>query len=88
MKSDDALALERRRFLGYFSSLGLGATLLPGALLAQAAEAEAITPAMVGQAARVAELFRMTDGYGETIIAHDPGGIERVVGAARKGGES
>lgn len=39
-----------------------------------------------GQAARVAELFRMNDGYGEVMVAHDPGGIERVVGAARKGG--
>lgn len=74
MKSDGALALERRRFLGYFSSLGLGATLLPGALLAQAAGGEAITPAMVGEAARVAG------------IALGPEAEKRIAGDLSRGG--
>jgi Asp-tRNA(Asn)/Glu-tRNA(Gln) amidotransferase A subunit family amidase len=34
----------RRRFLGYFSSIGLGATLLPGALWAQAQEQQSDAP--------------------------------------------
>jgi release factor glutamine methyltransferase len=37
-----------------------------------------------GQAGDVAELFRQAIGYGETVTARDPGGIERVVGAQRK----
>jgi release factor glutamine methyltransferase len=36
------------------------------------------------QAADVAELFRSVTGFGETVTARDPGGIERVVGAQRK----
>ena len=32
---------DRRAFMGYFSSIGLGATLLPGVLWAQAQEAGA-----------------------------------------------
>ena len=54
MDSMDGLALNRRRFLEYFSSIGLGATLLPGALLARAQDAPAITLGMIDEAARVA----------------------------------
>ncbi len=54
MESQDPLAVNRRRFLEYFSTVGLGATLLPGALLARAQDAAVITPAMVAEAARVA----------------------------------
>jgi len=50
------LALNRRRFIGYFSAMGLGATLMPGTLLAQAQEAQEITPEMVKGAARIAGL--------------------------------
>jgi len=50
------LALNRRRFIGYFSAMGLGSTLLPGTLLAQAQEAQEITPDMVKGAARIAGL--------------------------------
>ena len=53
---NDALAFNRRRFLEYFSSVGLGATLLPGALLAVAQDAPEITLGMVDEAARVAGL--------------------------------
>jgi Asp-tRNA(Asn)/Glu-tRNA(Gln) amidotransferase A subunit family amidase len=54
MKSD--AALDRRRFLEYFSAIGLGGTLLPGALLALAQDAPQITLGMVDEAARVAGL--------------------------------
>lgn len=38
----------------------------------------------VGQAREVAELFYAVEGYYDVIAAHDPAGIERVVGARRK----
>ena len=56
MNPVDRLSFNRRRFLEYFSSIGLGATLLPGALLAQAQDAPTITLGMVDEAARVAGL--------------------------------
>ncbi len=52
----DPLALNRRRFIAYFSSIGLGATLMPGAMLAVAQEAPQITLGMVDEAARIAGL--------------------------------
>lgn len=55
-KENDGLALNRRRFIGYFSSIGLGTTLLPGALLAVAQDSQQITPGMVDGAARIAGL--------------------------------
>jgi Asp-tRNA(Asn)/Glu-tRNA(Gln) amidotransferase A subunit family amidase len=75
MKSEDPLAINRRRFIEYFSSIGLGATLLPGALLAQAQEAQQITLGMVDEAARVAG------------IALSPEAEKRIAdGLSRKGG--
>jgi Asp-tRNA(Asn)/Glu-tRNA(Gln) amidotransferase A subunit family amidase len=56
------LAFDRRRFLAYFSSIGLGSTLMPGALLAQAQaqtqgqDAPQVTPDMVKGAAIIAGL--------------------------------
>jgi len=56
------LALNRRRFIGYFSAMGLGSTLMPGALLAQAQaqtqgqDAPQITAEMVKGAAKIAGL--------------------------------
>jgi len=50
----DRLALNRRRFIAYFSSIGLGATLMPGALLAVAQDSHLITLGMVDGAARIA----------------------------------
>jgi len=50
--------LDRRRFLAYFSAMGLSTTLLPGVLwtqLASAAEGD-VTPDMVAGAARIAGL--------------------------------
>jgi Asp-tRNA(Asn)/Glu-tRNA(Gln) amidotransferase A subunit family amidase len=61
MDASDKLALNRRRFLKYFSSIGLGATLLPGALLAQAQDAPQITLGMVDEAARVAGISLAPD---------------------------
>ena len=50
----DPRTVDRRRFLGYFGAVGLGGTLLPGALLAVAQDAPEIKPEMVAAAARIA----------------------------------
>jgi Asp-tRNA(Asn)/Glu-tRNA(Gln) amidotransferase A subunit family amidase len=52
----NAPVLDRRRFVAYFSALGLSSTLFPGALFAQAQEKGKITREMVAQAAAVAGL--------------------------------
>ena len=54
--SNDRLEMNRRRFSGYFSSIGLGATLLPSALVAVAQDSERVTPEMLASAARAAGL--------------------------------
>ncbi len=54
--SPDRLDLNRRRFVAYFSAIGLGSTLMPGALTAVAQQAEEITPEMIESAARIAGL--------------------------------
>lgn len=48
------LELNRRRFMGYFASVGLGATLLPGTLTAVAQEADEITNEMLISAEKIA----------------------------------
>jgi Asp-tRNA(Asn)/Glu-tRNA(Gln) amidotransferase A subunit family amidase len=55
-EAEDSRALDRRRFLAYFGAVGLGGTLLPGALWAQAKDAPEIKPEMVAEAARIAGL--------------------------------
>ena len=52
----DRLDFNRRRFVGYFSAVGLGGTLLPGALVAVAQEADEITVAMLAAAEKIAGL--------------------------------
>lgn len=52
----DGKGVDRRRFLAFFGSLGLGGTLLPGALLAVAQDAPEIKPEMVAAAAKIAGL--------------------------------
>jgi Asp-tRNA(Asn)/Glu-tRNA(Gln) amidotransferase A subunit family amidase len=47
-------AVNRRRFLEYFAAAGLGGTLLPGALMAVAQDAQEVKPEMVAAAARIA----------------------------------
>lgn len=59
--SDDTLSPtpalhDRRAFLGYFSAIGLGATLLPGVLWAKVAEGAEITPATIACAEEIAGL--------------------------------
>jgi len=51
---EKGLALNRRKFLGYFSAAGLGSTLLPGALLAVAQDTPQVTTEMVAAAAKIA----------------------------------
>ena len=55
-RTGDVKGLDRRRFLEFFGSLGLGSTLLPGALLAVAQDASEIKPEMVAAAAKIAGL--------------------------------
>ncbi len=50
----DRRTVDRRRFLGYFGAVGLGGTLLPGALLAVSQDAPEIKPEMVAAAAKIA----------------------------------
>jgi Asp-tRNA(Asn)/Glu-tRNA(Gln) amidotransferase A subunit family amidase len=69
MPQEEPLAFNRRRFIEYFSSIGLGATLLPGALLAQAQDAPQISLGMVDDAARIAGITLSPDA--EKKIADD-----------------
>ncbi len=55
-EKDKLTAVNRRRFLGYFTAAGLGGTLLPGTLLAVAQDAMDIKPDMVAAAAKIAGL--------------------------------
>jgi Asp-tRNA(Asn)/Glu-tRNA(Gln) amidotransferase A subunit family amidase len=66
----------RRRFLGYFSGIGLSSTLMPGALWAKVHESQEpkITPAMVKAASQVAgldfndeELEMILEGVNESL---------------------
>lgn len=50
------LAMNRRKFMAYFSSIGLGATLLPGTLVAVAQDTDEITVDMVIAAEKIAGL--------------------------------
>jgi Asp-tRNA(Asn)/Glu-tRNA(Gln) amidotransferase A subunit family amidase len=54
LRSEARAGIDRRRFIGYFASIGLGGTLLPGVLWSAAQDAPAITPEMVATAATVA----------------------------------
>ncbi len=56
LRTEARAGIDRRRFLGYFASVGLGGTLLPGVLWAAAQDAPAIAPEMVAAAARIAGL--------------------------------
>jgi Asp-tRNA(Asn)/Glu-tRNA(Gln) amidotransferase A subunit family amidase len=51
-----ASSFDRRAFLGYFSSIGLGSTLLPGVLWAQAQQGPEITKEMIASAEELAGL--------------------------------
>jgi Asp-tRNA(Asn)/Glu-tRNA(Gln) amidotransferase A subunit family amidase len=47
---------DRRKFIGYFSTIGLGSTLLPGVLWAKVAEGAELTPATIACAEEIAGL--------------------------------
>ena len=68
-------SLDRRAFMGYFSSVGLGATLLPGVLWAQAQQQQApeITKEMIAAAEEIAGV-KLTDEE-RTAIA---GGLQQT----------
>lgn len=51
-----SLLADRRRFLAFFSSLGLSTTLLPGTLWALAQEKPSVTPEMLDAALKLADL--------------------------------
>ena len=53
---EQQLAINRRRFIECFSAGGLGSTLLPGALAAVAQDAATITPDMLRDAMRIADV--------------------------------
>jgi Asp-tRNA(Asn)/Glu-tRNA(Gln) amidotransferase A subunit family amidase len=69
MNHDNALAAghDRRRFLGYFSAIGLGGTLLPGVLWARVAGGEEITVATVACAEEIAGL-KFTDEQRQQMV--------------------
>src|SRR5690606_32297535 len=69
--------VSRRRFLNYFSGLGLGSTLLPGVLWAQmaSAQAEEITTADIAAAEKLAGLT-FTDAEREMMAR----GMKRLQG--------
>lgn len=69
---------------GGYDGLDVYRALIPGAVAGLNPGGWLLVEVGIGQAESVAELFRATDGYGGVIVAHDPGGIERVVGARRK----
>jgi Asp-tRNA(Asn)/Glu-tRNA(Gln) amidotransferase A subunit family amidase len=58
---------DRRKFLGYFSALGLGATLLPGVLWAKVSEGAEITPATIACAEEIAGV-KFTDEQRQQMV--------------------
>jgi Asp-tRNA(Asn)/Glu-tRNA(Gln) amidotransferase A subunit family amidase len=58
---------DRRKFLGYFSAMGLGATLLPGVLWAKVAEGAEITPATIACAEEIAGM-KFTDEQRQQMV--------------------
>ncbi len=60
-KKEKKLAMNRRRFVGYFSAVGLGSSLIPGALTAVAQDAETITPEMIEAAGKLSGLTFTTE---------------------------
>jgi Asp-tRNA(Asn)/Glu-tRNA(Gln) amidotransferase A subunit family amidase len=63
-----AVGHDRRAFLGYFSAIGLGGTLLPGVLWAKVAGGEEITPATIACAEEISGL-KFTDEQRQQMVA-------------------
>jgi Asp-tRNA(Asn)/Glu-tRNA(Gln) amidotransferase A subunit family amidase len=59
--------LDRRAFVAWFSAIGLGGTLLPGVLWAQAQQQQPITKEMIAQAEEIAGL-EFTDAEREEMV--------------------
>jgi len=74
MSSSNPSTLDRRAFLAYFSSIGLGGTLLPGVLWAQAQQEQRVTKEMIAQAEQIAGLT-FTDEQREEMVR----GLSRAV---------
>jgi Asp-tRNA(Asn)/Glu-tRNA(Gln) amidotransferase A subunit family amidase len=55
-QSETSTTLDRRAFMGYFSAAGLGGTLLPGVLWAQAQQEGAVTAGVIAEAEKIAGL--------------------------------
>jgi hypothetical protein len=58
---------DRRSFLGYFSAIGLGTTLLPGVLWAKIAEGAEINPATIASAEEIAGM-KFTDEQRQQMV--------------------
>jgi len=67
MPAPVAHLLDRRAFMAYFSSIGLGGTLLPGVLWAQIQQEQRITKEMIAQAEAIAGLS-FTDEQREELV--------------------
>lgn len=81
-EGDPRLALD-----GGVDGLEIYRRLIPASLEHLEPEGWLLVEVGAGQARDVAELFDATSGYGGGVTVHDPGGIERVVGATRKRGD-
>ena len=62
--------LDRRAFVAYFSSIGLGGTLLPGALYALAQQEPRVTKEMLKQAEQLAGL-EFTEAERDRMLTED-----------------
>jgi Asp-tRNA(Asn)/Glu-tRNA(Gln) amidotransferase A subunit family amidase len=67
MPDNTAPLHDRRAFLGFFSSIGLGSTLLPGVLWAKASAGEEVTAATIACAEELAGL-QFTDAQREMMV--------------------
>lgn len=71
MRTDDTVddaAMDRRNFVGYFTSIGLGGTLMPGVLWAQQQQQQGpVTREMVAQAEKIAGL-EFTDAERDEMV--------------------
>ena len=73
---------DRRAFLGYFSSIGLGSTLLPGVLWAKVAAGEEVTKATIAAAEEIVGL-QFTDAQRELMV-EELKGTQRQIAALHR----
>ena len=70
--------MNRRRFVACFSSVGLGSTLMPGALAAIAQDATTITPEMMEVVGGVKSILFGDEASRVQIAGPPPGSIEQA----------